>query len=154
MNNKRRKDVEKQIFINNLLLFQEEEVRQDPAPPRPKENIDFNNTDNMDTPGLPDFGRSEYKPTDVGTYERFVDFRTKGESFSNPDRPSPNDKGLYTDHAFTVDIAVPRVRGLGWKRPGVSLNMVLALLVFVFTFYCIMTTRHNGEIKAQTAITS
>lgn len=101
-----------------MISLQEGEVRRDQAPPRPKENIEFNNTDNMDTPGPPDFGRSEYIPTDVGTYERFVDFRTKGESFSNPDRPSPNDNGLYTDHAFTADIAVPRVRGLGWKRPG------------------------------------
>lgn len=103
-------------------------MRRDQAPPRPKDNIDFNNTDNTDTPGPPDFGRSEYIPTDVGTYERFVDFRTKGESFSNPDRPSPNDNGLYTDHAFTADIAVPRVRGLGWKRPGVSFKRVLELL--------------------------
>ena len=39
-------------------------MRQDRAPPRPKGNIDFNNTDNMDTPGPQTLaGQSIYQQT-------------------------------------------------------------------------------------------
>lgn len=74
----------------------------------------------METPAPPDFGRSEYIATDVGTKERFIDFRTEGGEFTNPSRPSPNDNGLYTEFEFTVDVAVPSASGLQWQRPAVS----------------------------------
>ncbi|XP_076095147.1 uncharacterized protein LOC143065457 isoform X1 [Mytilus galloprovincialis] len=83
-----------------------------------KDNVDFDDTGNMETPAPPDFGRSEYIPTDVGTKERFIDFRTEGGEFTNPSRPSPNDNGLYTEFEFTVDVAVPSASGLQWQRPA------------------------------------
>ena len=83
-----------------------------------KSGVDFYNTDNMATPGLPDFTVAEYIPTDIGTYEMFLDFRTSADDFPTQDPPSI-DGDLYTDYKFTLEIAHPKRQDLEWKRPAV-----------------------------------
>lgn len=83
-----------------------------------KSGVDFYNTDNMATPGLPDFTVAEYIPTDIGTYEMFLDFRTSADDFPTQNPPSI-DGDLYTDYEFTLEIAHPKRQDLEWKRPVV-----------------------------------
>lgn len=99
--------------------------KNDPPPPLPmptgnnKQNIDYTNTDGVHSPEPPDFTVSDYIPTDIGTFERSINFRTTSEDFYNPQRPTPNEGGLFTDYDFTVQKAVPNAGGLEWLRPGV-----------------------------------
>ncbi|VDI35633.1 calpain, invertebrate [Mytilus galloprovincialis] len=78
--------------------------------------IDFNNTDNKMLPRRPDFTVAKYVPTDIGTHEMFLDFRTSSADFPSREPPHP-DGDLYTDYEFTVDVAFPNRSDLEWKRP-------------------------------------
>ncbi|XP_063421060.1 calpain-A-like isoform X2 [Mytilus trossulus] len=81
-----------------------------------KSVVDFNHTNDMILPALPDFKGTEYVPTDIGTHELFLDFRTSSVDFPTYAPPQP-DGDLYTDYDFTVDIAFPKNSDLEWKRP-------------------------------------
>ncbi|VDI35634.1 calpain, invertebrate [Mytilus galloprovincialis] len=81
-----------------------------------KSGVDLYNTEDMMLPGLPDFTIAEYVPTDIGTHELFLDFRTSSADFPTQEPPNP-DGDLYTDYEFTVDVAFPKRSDLEWKRP-------------------------------------
>ncbi|KAK6166904.1 hypothetical protein SNE40_023508 [Patella caerulea] len=61
----------------------------------------------------------DYKPTTVGTYEAYRDFRHSGEPFDDEDRPSVAPGELWVDEGFTLYDAIKGRdnEGLEWKRP-------------------------------------
>lgn len=83
-----------------------------------KSGMDWDNTDNMMTLGLPNFDASEYSRTDIGTYEWALNFRTVESDFPTFDPPQLSD-GQYVDSEFPLEVAFPKKSDLEWKRPGV-----------------------------------
>lgn len=101
-----------------------------------KSVVDFNHTNDMILPGLPDFKGDEYVPTDIGTFELFLDFRTTSVDFPTHAPPRP-DGDLYTDYDFTVEIAFPKRSDLEWKRPMVCIHCKHISILFIVQFISI-----------------